>query len=305
MFAALPMVVVIALIVEGLKARKRAALLKATPTSNIGMAREGYGEFEGRVEAIAGTSIKAPLTGAPCVWYHAKVEKWIRRPRAAGYWSTQVESTSGTPFLLRDGTGACIVHPYGAEVTPMDRSQWYGATPTPQDRNPPRVDPSDVSPPAVEISGGTSHRYRYSEERIYDGNPLLVLGEFRPQGFAPEDEDEDDVNGEGDLDGDAMQDAQANTDRGERDPVDDEDDDDVRDLPSLEEDERLSERLEAAAQATTRATVSRGIGRQPFIMTTRLQAVHVVGAEMVSEAALPLALATAAVVAFLFWMRFG
>jgi hypothetical protein len=302
MFAALPMVVVIALIVEGLKARKRAALLKATPTTNLGMAREGYGEFEGRVEAIAGTSIEAPLTGAPCVWYHAMVETWVKRRRAAGFWSTQVESTSGTPFLLRDSTGVCIVHPYGAEVTPMDRSQWFGATPTPQDRNPPRVDPGDVSPPGVEISGGTSHRYRYFEERIYDGNPLLVLGEFRPQGFEPDEpEDEEDLEGAGGVDLTEI------VDEEENDRIDevDEDEDDDRNLPSLDEDQRLSEELEAVAQATTRATLSRGIGRQPFIMTTRLQAVHVVGAEMASEAAFPLALATAAVIAFLFWIRFG
>ena len=34
-------------IVAGLQARRRAALIKATPTANIGMAEDGYREFEG------------------------------------------------------------------------------------------------------------------------------------------------------------------------------------------------------------------------------------------------------------------
>jgi hypothetical protein len=76
---ALPLVASIALIVTGLRARQRAALIKATPTSNIGMATEGYCEFKGRVEAIDGRTINAPLTLWPCVWYHAKVEKGVRR----------------------------------------------------------------------------------------------------------------------------------------------------------------------------------------------------------------------------------
>jgi hypothetical protein len=44
---ALPLVAAIALIVAGLRARQRAALIEATPTSNIGMATDGYCEFEG------------------------------------------------------------------------------------------------------------------------------------------------------------------------------------------------------------------------------------------------------------------
>ena len=40
------------------------------------MAQDGYCEFEGTIEAIAGPQVIAPLTHLPCAWYHAKLEKW-------------------------------------------------------------------------------------------------------------------------------------------------------------------------------------------------------------------------------------
>ena len=58
------------------------------------------------------------------------------------------------------------------------------------------------------FSGSASQRYRYSEERIYVGDPLLVLGEFSRRQFESDleddDEEDDDVDdeapeGEGDA----------------------------------------------------------------------------------------------------------
>ena len=101
-------------IFAGLHARSRAALVKSMPTSNIGMAQEGYCEFEGTIEAIGGAQVIAPLTLTPCAWYHAKLEKWDAGARnRTATWQTVRESTSGSPLLLRDATGVCIVFPYG------------------------------------------------------------------------------------------------------------------------------------------------------------------------------------------------
>ena len=65
----------IALIVVGRQARRRAALVQAMPTTNIGMAVDGYVEFEGRTEAVEGPPLLTPLTRQPCAWYHAQVRK--------------------------------------------------------------------------------------------------------------------------------------------------------------------------------------------------------------------------------------
>lgn len=98
-------------VVAGVSPRKQAAIVKATPTSPIGMAADGYREFEGTVEAVPGAPVTAPLTGWPCVGYHA-----------------------------------------------------------------------------TEVAGASS--YRYNEERIYAGDPLLVLGDYQTHTFDPADDEE-------------------------------------------------------------------------------------------------------------------
>jgi hypothetical protein len=177
----------------GLRARQRAALVASTPKANIGMADDGYRQFEGAAEAIDGMPVLAPLTGSPCVWYHAKVEEFARTLHSTDsasrkQWTTVKEVASEAPLVLRDATGACVVYPYDAEVTPTDRSIWYGATPEPTDRNPERVSPG-AGKPMVEVAGGPGSRYRYTEERIYAGNPLTVQGRFA--GGLDEDDDVD------------------------------------------------------------------------------------------------------------------
>ena len=181
-------------IAAGLHAQRRAKLISDTPTSNIGMASDGYCEFEGVVEAIGGQTVTAPLTQSPCVWYHAKVEKWVSRSTSQGssYWATAKETTSHAPFFVRDATGVCIVQPDGGEVTPTDKSQWIGGGIEPTDCNPARLPPTESTTPIVEVSGGPNSRFRYSEERIYDGNPLLVLGEFSRGRFDTPEEEPDD-----------------------------------------------------------------------------------------------------------------
>src|SRR4029079_5559639 len=102
----------------------------------------------------------------------------------------------------RDSTGVCLVEPFLADVTPTDRSRWTGAGEVPTDRNPPRIGPTQ-SFESVEIAGAASTKYRYTEERIYVGDPLLVLGDFKSRRFDQfgddEDEDEEDDDPEDTL----------------------------------------------------------------------------------------------------------
>lgn len=178
----IPLVIAAILIYAGLRARRRRALISATPKSNIGMADDGYREFEGTIEAVDGKPVTSPLTKSACVWFHAKVEESVgprTNTKVARHWRMLNETTSRARFLVRDSTGACVVHPEDADVTPTDRSVWYGATVEPTDRNPLKVGP-EVSPsPGFQNLAGPETRYRYSEERIYAGNTLLVLGQFK------------------------------------------------------------------------------------------------------------------------------
>jgi len=177
----IPLAIAALLVYAGLRARRRASLIKSTPRANIGMADDGYRAFEGTIEAIAGSPVTSPLTKSPCVWFHAKVEESVgprSNNKVGRHWKVLNETTSRARFLVRDATGACMIHPDDADVTPTDRSVWYGATIEPTDRNPLKVGPGESPSPGFQNLAGPDTRYRYSEERIYAGAPLLVLGTF-------------------------------------------------------------------------------------------------------------------------------
>jgi hypothetical protein len=161
----------------GWQSRSRAALVKSTPTSPIAFAEDGYRQVEGAIEAVEGKTLEAPLTGWDVVWYSAKVEKDVVKAHGPNGWHVVSRSTSSAPFLLRDSTGVCRVRPMDAEVTPTDKSVWYGPSVHPQDHNPPRLAPTDPSTPMFE-AGTSSQTYRYTEERLYAGDALFALGHF-------------------------------------------------------------------------------------------------------------------------------
>lgn len=50
-------------IFASIQAFRRAKLIEAMPTSQIGSAPDGYVELEGRAEAVRGQTLRAPLTG--------------------------------------------------------------------------------------------------------------------------------------------------------------------------------------------------------------------------------------------------
>ena len=89
------------------------------PTSRVASAVQGYVELHGTVEYVPGCTLTAPLTNAPCVWYqYGVVEGSGKRART-------VESGNfGTPFLLRDDTGDCLVDPNEAYVLCDMHDEW-------------------------------------------------------------------------------------------------------------------------------------------------------------------------------------
>ncbi len=268
------------------RARRQAALLTQTATVPVGMATDGYRELQGHVEAVDGQMLVAPLTGTPCCWYEARVEKWARAMTGSRKfeWQTVRSVTSSAPLLVRDATGVCAVHVYGAEVTPTDRSRWTGATLEPEDRNPPRVGPSESLEGMVQVSGGSHSGYRYTEARIYAGDPLLVLGRVTNRRFEPRDpDDEPDESDEMEASTDERSGGDAWT---------------ATDLAR-------AEALTARAAAITPLEVAAGGRGEPLVLSTTSEAAHVAMAEMGSQAAFTLALGLVGVAALVLYTRLG
>lgn len=266
----------------GVQARRRAALIEKVDTSPIGFAQDGYVEFEGTIEAVEGKPLTAPLTGWEVCWFSAKVEEYRSHGSRTNTdsWKTVRTHTSTAPFALRDDTGVCLVRPLGAEVTPTDRSIWYGATPQPQDRNPPRLAPTQATTPMFVVEGTSAHKYRYTEERIYPGDPLFVLGQFSSGRFT------------------AAATTAAQLDSGS--DGEDDDGDAARKVDSSDQEDEA----EMRAEALTRAVIKKG-GGKPFILSTTSEAAHVAMFDFGSQAALYLALGGAAVLALLVYARFS
>ena len=284
--------------VAGWHARRQAQLMKNTKTSLISMAEDGYREFEGTVEAVDGQTVVAPLTGSPCCWYAATVEQWKRRMGADRHtWVTVRSVTSSAPFFVRDSTGVCAVRPFGAEVTPTDKSQWTGSTLEPEDRNPPRIGPSQSTHGMLQVSGGPNSQFRYSEERIYAGDPLLVLGMYASHRF---DVDFDDMEPEAPIG------AVPHTPLAPSTAEDDgaQEDDAAVDTWRAADDERHDTLFEKA-QAITKAEIGKGGGGQPLVITTTPQAAHLAMTEKGSQAAFGIALLPLAIAALVIWVRMG
>lgn len=156
----------------------RARTIENVPTSRIRSAQQGYVELTGEALLMEGAETTAPLTGSNCCWFHYKIER-----RGDKNWHTLESDTSDQLFLLRDKTGDCIIDPEGAEVTPSDRSIWYGHSRYPTNRKPmrsiPQLQPLFRLGKLLNTPIGLTGRYRYTEERIYSSDTLYAIGHFK------------------------------------------------------------------------------------------------------------------------------
>ena len=278
----------------GLHARRQARLVRSTTTVPVGMADDGYRTFEGTAEAVDGQALVSPLTGSQCVWFSARVEKFTRAPGSSqrkSTWVTVRELTSSAPFIVRDSTGACVVRPDGADVTPRDKSRWTGAEIEPDDRNPPRLGPQEALTPMLEVAGGPDSHFRYTEMRIYPGDPLTVTGLFASHRFDASVDDEAD------------------------DEADDEDVTDAAGGPAgppsgtrltwQNADRERTDALDAIALSITRAEIEAGGRGQPLIVAATSAATHVHMSEMGAQAAFMVALVPLGIAALLLLARWG
>lgn len=155
----------------GLKSFWRLRLIVDTPTARIRSAPQGYVELIGLAAAARG-SVTAKLSGLPCVWYRWRIEQ--HKSRGAGSsrsssWVTIDKGSAERPFLVDDGTGQAEVNPDGAHLHLRTRDQWYGPHP---DRR------GHSSGNFFSALFEDRRRYRMTEERIAEQEPLYILGRF-------------------------------------------------------------------------------------------------------------------------------
>ncbi len=148
---------------------RRAHIVEDIPTSRVRSASQGYIELQGHSEALPGQPVVAPLTGSHCCWWSFRIEEKVAQRRRGGSevsWQHVSHGTSEELFALADGSGTCVIDPWGAEVMTVSQTRWYG----------------DQRHPAPGMRkrryGG---KYRYSEKRLDIGGPLYAIGWFRTE----------------------------------------------------------------------------------------------------------------------------
>jgi hypothetical protein len=98
---------------KGFQAYRLGKLAQTIPTSKVEGIAMGPVEVVGSVES-AGELLQAPLSGRPCFYWKIYVERY--RSGKHAQWMKVMERSAGTPFALRDKTGAVLVDPKGAEI---------------------------------------------------------------------------------------------------------------------------------------------------------------------------------------------
>lgn len=167
----------------GFRSLVRARIIEDTPTSRIRSASQGYVELVGQGRPMEGPRIVSPLSGRDCLWYVYQVERRESSRTNQGYrtrWRTVESGASDALFLLVDGTGACVIDPDGAEVSPSQVDHWYGSARRPSGG--PQQRRSGIWHGLGMLFSMGFGKYRYTERLILPGARLYALGEFNTLG---------------------------------------------------------------------------------------------------------------------------
>lgn len=137
-------------------------LVVDTPTARIRSASQGYLELQGLAHPQR-EPIAAKLTGIACVWYRYRIQERRRSGRNEN-WVTIERGDAERPFILDDGTGCCLVDPARAALKCRYMDVWY--------------DSGVRRRSGLGALFSQRRRYRKTEERIVEGEPVYVLGHF-------------------------------------------------------------------------------------------------------------------------------
>lgn len=162
-FAAIVGAISLALLYGSFTAWRKARTIEDVPTSKIRSAAQGYVELEGIARADPGVPLEAPLTGLPCLWYEYRIEEYERRGKNSS-WRTLERRRSHHAIIIEDNTGRCFVHPDRATINTQHKQVWRGSHRRPAQHR--------------AIKQWSMGRYRYTEMRLHDGDPVYALGNF-------------------------------------------------------------------------------------------------------------------------------
>jgi hypothetical protein len=98
---------------RGFRLLQRKRLILNTPASKIRSAAMGLVEINGL--AVGPYTILAPITGAPCYYFHTIAWQWQQRGKNSD-WVKVADESLHVPFFLDDNTGRVLVNPQGAQM---------------------------------------------------------------------------------------------------------------------------------------------------------------------------------------------
>lgn len=126
--------------------------INGTPTSRVASAAQGYVELIGSGKYFDDTPVISKLSQLPCLWYRYEIEHKNKKNE----WHKESSGESDTPFVLDDGSAACVVDPSGAEIVTSHKDRW--------------------------VKGD----YRYTEWRLINIDTVYAIGEFKTVGGSTE-----------------------------------------------------------------------------------------------------------------------
>jgi hypothetical protein len=137
------------LLVVGFVRLCRKRMIENLPSSRVRSVAMGLAELVGRVRQR--TPVRAPLSGTLCSYFRYTIEKETGGKNRR--WEVVERGESSEPFWLEDDTGRILVQPAGAD--PILRTAFR----------------------ETRRHGGVfSTRWRYTEQRLVDGQRIYVLG---------------------------------------------------------------------------------------------------------------------------------
>ncbi len=156
----------------GFKALRRRRVIQALPTSTVRSLAMGLVEVYGDV-VVAKETLKTPLQGESCVYYHYTIEEY-RRQGKSSRWVTIKQGSRGVTFFLRDKTGKVLVDPTGAEIDLTRDFHVESRTGS----NPPASVISFLKANNMNFENflGFNKQMRYSESYLTPGDKVYILG---------------------------------------------------------------------------------------------------------------------------------
>jgi E3 ubiquitin ligase len=154
----------------GVRYLRQALAVTGTAASYIRSAAQGYVVLVGEGIPLSGRPLVAPFSGKPCLWWSTQVEMMlggVGDERIAPSGDAFNKHFSKGQFLLRDGSGACLVDPDSADVQVKSRDVWYGSS------------MSGGSVAQGNRTRGVTDDLRFVEERIELHQRIVARGYFR------------------------------------------------------------------------------------------------------------------------------